>query len=792
MEARLIAIAAALALVASPATATSTAPGGAAAITRSIEDIKGRMVGNPIEAAQLARATLGEADRQVSHVPPETRLELQWLLGEAYARSGDPAAAQTILEAAQKTARITAPHTKIRGDILLSLGDVLTDQGQVTQALVTLQRAYGIFTRLNDTRNASKSLILIALLYNRARDYPTALRYFQQAADNHADDRTLEVALYNGRGLILTEMRRFSAAEEEFVRALHVAERVNSPSYMVSVLGNLGYSQVRQDKLAAANVSITRGLAIARDAHSVDRPWLIAVAARVAKGRGQLEIARKLIDERFAGVDLTTTSLPDRDAHDAAVEIYEAVGDAPLALAHLTALKRLDDQATEIARSSSAALAAARFDYANQELRITRLRAANLQRRVAFERAAARAERQFFLGLAAATLLVIAMLATGLFVIRRSRNETRRANAGLVSSNAALEQALSAKTEFLATTSHEIRTPLNGILGMTEVLLADRAIAGPALDRLNVVHSAGLSMRALVDDILDMAKIDSGKMTVEHEPFDIARCIADACCLWEERARAKGLMFDVSIGDLPDAVLGDAARTRQVLSNLLSNAVKFTESGVVGVRADAIGDRIVVAVSDSGIGIAEEAQARVFDSFSQADTSTTRRFGGTGLGLSICRHLARALGGDIGLDSRVGEGSTFTLDLPLIAVARAAAPAVTPPALLVVDPQPISRAMLVTLFAGLGEVRGVGTLEEALALLAWGPPDRILVDGTLADAVQPLHDAAATARFFVLAAADGPDGVVPAAAQIIRRPIARRALLDCVSNAPQSLVRDAA
>jgi CheY-like chemotaxis protein/anti-sigma regulatory factor (Ser/Thr protein kinase) len=320
-----------------------------------------------------------------------------------------------------------------------------------------------------------------------------------------------------------------------------------------------------------------------------------------------------------------------------------------------------------------------------------------------------------------------------LVTIRRSRDQVRAANDDLAITNSALGKALSAKTEFLATTSHEIRTPLNGILGMTQVMLADPNLSADMRDRLGVVHGAGITMRALVNDILDVAKMETGNLTIETAPFDVCATVTDAARMWEEQARAKGLSFTVTLNGCPSMIMGDAARVRQIVFNLLSNALKFTKVGHVALNIE-VGDddRLRVAVSDSGIGIPADKIEDIFESFKQADAGTTRQFGGTGLGLSICRNLARAMGGDVSVSSVVGQGATFTLVLPLVRADTAVTDIVetdTRPITLVVDRNPITRSMFRTLIAPHGgPVVFAATVDDAVGHLGNGNVARVLID----------------------------------------------------------------
>lgn len=194
---------------------------------------------------------------------------------------------------------------------------------------------------------------------------------------------------------------------------------------------------------------------------------------------------------------------------------------------------------------------------------------------------------------------------------------------------------------------------------MTQVMLADAALASEQRERVEVMHGAGMTMRALVDDLLDVAKIEHGQLTLENAPFDLARTIRDASRLFDGQADAKGIGFTIDLDDCPAMVMGDAARIRQIVFNLLSNALKFTSVGRVSLVARRQSQGVSITVADSGIGIPGHKLEEIFEAFRQADASTTRQFGGTGLGLAICRRLARAMGGDVTVSSEQG-GARFS------------------------------------------------------------------------------------------------------------------------------------
>ena len=342
--------------------------------------------------------------------------------------------------------------------------------------------------------------------------------------------------------------------------------------------------------------------------------------------------------------------------------------------------------------------------------------------------------------------------------------ERRRLDQALAAARDAAEAASRAKSAFLANTSHEIRTPLNGLLGLARLAMQEDLLDARRQQYLAQILDSAQSLAGIMSDILDVSKIEAGKITLEDLAFDLRELLTAVHHAYQPLADVKGLALRLEVADaVPRTVRGDPVRVRQILSNFITNALKFTERGEVRIEAGAVLDeavdvvggeatrstadgparRVRLAVTDTGPGIPAEARERLFTPFSQGDSSTTRRYGGTGLGLSICRELARLMGGEAGVQSLPGQGSTFWAELPFAAAEPAPDAVITGPGdisrlygarVLMVEDNPVNMMIAVAMLEHWGVLvaqafDGRAAVDAVHAAVREGRPfDAVLMD----------------------------------------------------------------
>ncbi len=349
--------------------------------------------------------------------------------------------------------------------------------------------------------------------------------------------------------------------------------------------------------------------------------------------------------------------------------------------------------------------------------------------------------------------------------VARRTEELGQAKADLEVALRAAQAASRAKSEFLANMSHEIRTPLNAVLGMAE-LLQSTPLNPAQREFTDTIRTSGDALLSVINEILDFSKIEQGRIELENSPFDIRKCISEALDIAAPPTAPRGLTLRHHVeSDVPALIIGDAFRVRQILVNLVANAFKFTERGEVVIAASRLPEKkpktpeiLRLTIRDTGIGIPPERQDRLFQAFSQIDASTTRKYGGTGLGLAITHRLVSILGGEIRVESALGQGSEFRVDLPLVAAPPHSSHAGTRPVteipldsgfaqqvplrLLLVEDNPVNQRVATLLLQKLGYSPAFALNgAEALAAIS-----RETFDAVLLDVQMPVMDGLECAR----------------------------------------------
>lgn len=622
---------------------------------------------NPAGAAAEAEREIERLDGLPARQAGDRLAEAYWVRAQAAFRSGDAATARRFLALASRAATTGRGGTRVRGYVQLLEGLLARTEGRLGDALLSFGRAQRNFISAQDRRGQALALQSIGVLYSDVGNGDDGARYLELARDAYPDhDIVFRLSLNNNYGVVEQVRDDLPSAERYFLAAREAAVELGNTTLAIQTSLNLVAARLQIGNVAGAHTLIAEIERSEATLSEAQRRELQRLRAWLALDEGRVGTALGLIQGLLAGVDPETSTSADRPVHLVAYRIFRETGQRAEALAHLEAVRRIDQADAQIVSSNRAALLAAQFQFEAQNTRIAELKAEGLEREVSYQRTVT-------LVLVAGGLVALGLLIGLLVTAIRARNRARADAVVLAETNRELERALAAKTEFLASTSHELRTPLNGILGMTQVMLADSGASPRLRTQIELLHDAGTTMRALVDDILDVAKIEHGGFTITPKPTDADALIRRVVRLFEADANKRGVELRVE-SQCGGQLELDPDRLTQILFNLIGNAMKFTQEGSVTVRASlsgdggALGDVLTIAVTDTGIGIAPEWHDAVFEMFRQVDGTRTRHYGGTGLGLAICRQLSRAMGGDIMLESESGKGSTFTVTLPAIAV----------------------------------------------------------------------------------------------------------------------------
>jgi signal transduction histidine kinase/tetratricopeptide (TPR) repeat protein len=647
-----------------------------------------RMLANPKEALAIAQrlAAIAEKHKREPRYRHAAATAL-WVEADALTRMGRIAKARAAVTLAAQIAANYVKPTKLDGDLALTRARIAESSGDFTDALKNYQRADAIFARLAIARSQSLALLGLGDLYEKARDFDREIRYYREAAQVYSGDPAITLATAHNLGYAYEQMGRYDLAIPRFEQALNIAASLRSALLQAHILNNLAVSYARLQQLPEAERAADRALALLSktDVSGDDARFSRGAKAEVEYKRGDLRAAAADLQQAFRGVDLKTTAPALRDVHEIAYHVYLANGDLPLAMAHLEAFKRLDDQGRALAASANLALVGAQFDFARQDLEIAHLRSAELERGIKLRESREQMQAIVFASIVLAAILLLAWIAWRHTVLKRHRNAIAQKNTELVKTLTerdgeierrievesrlrfamqAAQQASRAKSQFLANMSHELRTPLNVIIGFSELILGGRMNPEKTPEYAGDIAQGARHLLAVLNNVLDMARIDSGKVELEDRVIRIGTVIDHALTVLGGRNAHPGKEIRTS-GDIDILVRADEVRLRQVVINLVSNAVKFTgEGGLIEIRVEPTGDGVDLVVQDNGAGIPADKLPVIMEPFGQAESSYARSYGGVGLGLPIVKSLMELHGGRFTVESEYGRGTIARLHLP--------------------------------------------------------------------------------------------------------------------------------
>ena len=671
-------IVAAAAQAAQPA--GGTAPGWTA-FTAQIDDAKQTMMADPKAALEkaraanaLARALPGSAQRT------EAVATSLWLEGEAMTRINKVDDAKVAIDEALVLADADGKTTRLDGDLALSQGRLADATGNITLALKSYQRAHDIFAALNIPRYQSIALQCLGNIYGNAHDFNREIAYYQQASQVYSQDPALELSADNNIGFALQELGRHSEAVDHFNSALAIATKLDSPFLEADIQTNLAAAYAKERRFADARTAADRALKLL--AHLKDNgqePFVWGVKAEVEYQRGDLSGAVADMNRAFTGVDLKSTNSPFRDMHEFAYRIYADAGNFPLALQHLESFKRLDDEGRTLTASANLALLGAQFDFANQRLEIEHLKSEQLRRDMSIRESRIAIQRAAFVAVLLAGLALILWISWRHMIVRRHGAELAKSlaerdveierrtkvEAQLRVAMEAAEQANRAKTHFLANMSHELRTPLNAIIGFSDLMMSGNLPPAKNLEYATDVNTSGRRLLVILDDILDMARIDAGTVTLDDDEVSLGEIADQSVVALEEELPGQGRAVHVRGEGRDIRVRADKSRLKQILTHLLTNAVKSVKANPnVDVVFERNGDGVCIVVRDNGSGIPPDKLSFVLEPFGQAENAYARSHGGVGLGLPIVKSLVELHGGVFTLASKLGVGTEARVHLP--------------------------------------------------------------------------------------------------------------------------------
>jgi len=626
-------------------------------------------------AAALASARTGEAIAKRNVSSPryaEARATSLWLQAEALTRLNRIPEARLALNNATDFLARNHRLSRLDGDVDLTRARLANAGGDVALALESYQKAHAVFVQLGVPRSQSIALQGLGSLYDKAHDFVRAIRYYREASQVYSGDPALDLSAANNIGFALQQMGQYNEAIQDMGRALKIATALDSPLLQASILNNLAISNARLHNLAEAEREADRALQLlGKKDESGESRFAWGVKAEVAYQRGAFALAADNLQQAFRGLDLKTTVDEFRDIHEIAFRAYRAEGNLPLAIAHLQAFKRLDDEGRSLASSVNLALMSARFDFATQQLEIEQLKSAQLQRDISLRESRETTLYVILVSLLLGGVILIAWITRRHALERRHRSivaeKNRRLTETLAELRLAMEAALQAsraKSHFLSNMSHELRTPLNAIIGFSELMMFGGLKPEKSREYAVSITDGGRRLLSILNDILDMARLEAGKIALREDTVRMGDVVDHAI---SALASDEPAQRNIRCGrdNRHVCVHGDEIRLRQILTNLISNAIKFTSpGGSVDIAIECTPNGVDLVVRDDGSGIATDKIAAIMEPFGQAESAYARSYGGAGLGLPIVKSLTELHGGRFTITSVPGEGTEARVHLP--------------------------------------------------------------------------------------------------------------------------------
>ncbi|MBS0658338.1 MAG: tetratricopeptide repeat protein [Verrucomicrobia bacterium] len=696
------------------------------------------------ESLAKRRAAL-ELFRQLKNAPDEL-IATQWI-GRCHFAMGELSEAERYYVAAIQLAR-ELKDTVRENQLLNSIGVLHDSRGDYESAARYLLEAIALAERVQDTTGLVTSRTNLGTTFRHQDRHEEALAQYQLAESVlPQSDTYMRGLLANNIGDAYAALKQFDKALAAQELTMAAARKLNSREIMAGARESLGVTRQAMGQLDQALAEFHEALQIYRWINIRDGIMkclnrLGAVQAARGEHAGAIAYATEALALAEAGQRLDAI----RTACETLVRSQRALGNLAAAFEYADKLAPVQEQLRGAESRKRIAEVEARYQAERSQRQIEVLRAESEVQRVELLRQDMRRSEL----LAGVIVLggVVLLLWNRFRLKRRGEEALRRQNEALAEARRRAEAANRAKSEFLANMSHEIRTPMNAILGFAELL--NGRVQGEEREFLQAITGSGHTLLRLINDILDLSKIEAGKLDLQTTPTDVSRLLREVQQMFSLQAEQKGVRLELEIaGELPARLVLDEVRLRQILFNTVGNALKFTDRGQVTLRARAEGSggerTLVLEVADTGIGIPLAEQKRVFEAFSQVSGQSARRYGGTGLGLTITQRLVEMMQGRIELESEPGQGSTFRFAFPGLKVETAGPRAPTPTEmgraalerafaalaeldLVVIDDVPLNRRLVGDYLGPRHRTREAANITDGLRLIRERKPDLVVTD----------------------------------------------------------------